>query len=150
MLPNDRGFEAPDLSIDLRDVPSVGLEPPTEAKLENIDHLTGLHNRRWLDAALAQEITNNPGGFSLLFIDLDGLKTINDKRGHAAGDSHIRTSAEAISQCLRNSTEHDKRLSRPKDDIAEGVVRVGGDEFVVLLRGVSDQSTVDSIQSRIH
>ncbi|MEO7364038.1 MAG: hypothetical protein ABIV43_00830, partial [Candidatus Saccharimonadales bacterium] len=42
------------------------------------------------------------------------------------------------------------RLSRPKDDIAEGVVRVGGDEFVVLLRGVSDQSTVDSIQSRIH
>jgi diguanylate cyclase (GGDEF)-like protein len=85
------------------------------------DPLTGLINRRGLGQRLAERLSearrhNEPG--VVLFVDMDGLKRINDRLGHAAGDAAIRMVAEG----LRNAV-------RPHDTVG----RIGGDEFVVLM-----------------
>lgn len=85
------------------------------------DPLTGLFNRRALEQALEHEVTRQKRGrrpFSLMMIDVDHFKNLNDTYGHAAGDVVLQGIARAIQQTLRAS------------DI---VARVGGEEFVVLL-----------------
>ena len=87
------------------------------------DNLTALRNHRAFHEDLTTEVErrNRLGGsFSLLMVDLDGLKQVNDQFGHQAGDERIR----ALAACLRRT----KRDS----DIA---YRVGGDEFTVILPG---------------
>lgn len=83
------------------------------------DTLTGLANRRYLmqqfPQLLAQHKVNQ--GLSIMIIDLDGLKPINDQHGHAAGDELIIEVARTLRQAIR------------PDDI---LVRWGGDEFVVV------------------
>jgi diguanylate cyclase (GGDEF)-like protein len=90
-------------------------------KLAALDSLTGLYNRRSGEQRLAEEISrarrhNRP--LTILLLDLNGLKDVNDKFGHAAGDELIRCFAEYLSKAIRGS------------DLA---VRLGGDEFLVLL-----------------
>ncbi|KWA04453.1 GGDEF domain-containing protein [Burkholderia territorii] len=91
--------------------------------LTRIDPLTGLHNRRALDAALADEWARlqrgSDGSLSVLFIDADHFKQYNDRFGHAQGDTALRFLAE----CIRAHT-------RRRGDLA---ARYGGEEFVVVL-----------------
>lgn len=82
------------------------------------DPLTGAWNRRSGEDALDRA----HGAFALLVIDLDDFKRVNDERGHAAGDAVLRGTARAIRAAVR-----------PDDP----VVRWGGDEFVVVVPGVS-------------
>jgi diguanylate cyclase (GGDEF)-like protein len=85
------------------------------------DPLTGLWNRRHLATCLAEEIARAQrasGSLSIIGIDLDGFKQVNDRHGHAVGDSVLILVAELL-----------LRSVRPTDTVA----RVGGDEFVVLL-----------------
>lgn len=86
-----------------------------------VDELTGLHNRRGFFALAGHQMktSRRPGGpgLALLFIDLDGLKNVNDTRGHAAGDELLRDAGRFLRRTFRES------------DI---VARLGGDEFVVL------------------
>ncbi|MBV8927822.1 MAG: EAL domain-containing protein [Mycobacteriaceae bacterium] len=82
------------------------------------DDLTGLHNRRALLTHLDDRLApGRPGPVSVLFVDLDRLKAINDYLGHAAGDWFIRVFAERLVQGIE-----------PRSLIA----RLGGDEFVVV------------------
>jgi diguanylate cyclase (GGDEF)-like protein len=86
-----------------------------------VDRLTGLFNYRWMIEALDKEIHraqryDNPLG--LIMIDLDGLKSVNDRFGHQAGDALLRHAAGKITAALRQ---------------IDSAARVGGDEFVVLL-----------------
>jgi diguanylate cyclase (GGDEF)-like protein len=84
------------------------------------DGLTGLHNRRHFDARLSDELARARRygtRLSLLLIDLDGLKPLNDRYGHEAGDEALRNIARALNTVCRAT------------DI---VARVGGDEFAVL------------------
>lgn len=83
------------------------------------DVLTGLGNRRYLDAAL-RDLTS--GSHALLYIDLDGFKAVNDRVGHAYGDTVLRQIADLFRQATRSS---------------DAVARVGGDEFVVVARDCS-------------
>jgi diguanylate cyclase (GGDEF)-like protein len=89
--------------------------------LAQTDDLTGLSNRRHFRIELEQEIAaahRDGSPLSLLLLDLDNFKAINDRHGHQRGDTALQTVAEAIQQQLRSA------------DLA---ARVGGDEFVVML-----------------
>jgi diguanylate cyclase (GGDEF)-like protein len=90
-------------------------------KLAALDQLTGLYNRRSGEQRLEQEMSRaqrHGRPLTLLLLDVDGLKLINDAHGHAAGDLTLRTFADRLQRAIRGS------------DLA---VRLGGDEFMVLL-----------------
>ncbi|RMF74645.1 MAG: sensor domain-containing diguanylate cyclase [Planctomycetota bacterium] len=86
-----------------------------------IDRLTGLYNYRWLLETLDREIPRcrrHAGTLCLLLLDVDGLKNVNDRFGHRAGDAALQHVARQLRACLR----------RP-----DSAARIGGDEFVVVL-----------------
>jgi len=83
------------------------------------DPLTGLGNRRALDERLEAAVDRG-GAVAIAFCDLDGLKQLNDSRGHDAGDRGIRRAADALASAAQ---AHD----------GASVYRMGGDEFCVLL-----------------
>ena len=90
-------------------------------KLAVLDPLTGLYNRRSGEQRLAEEInraTRHGRPLTLLLLDLDGLKKINDQFGHGAGDLALRSSSERLQRAIRGSDQ---------------AVRLGGDEFMVIL-----------------
>jgi diguanylate cyclase (GGDEF)-like protein len=104
----------------LRDLTEMAEHELAALRLATTDELTGLSNRRGFLALAQQAVAmcaraGQPACLS--FIDLDGLKGVNDRLGHAAGDDLIRGFAEIMQRAFRNS------------DI---VARLGGDEFVVL------------------
>jgi diguanylate cyclase (GGDEF)-like protein len=92
-------------------------------KLAYRDALTGLWNRRYFEERLSQEQSlarrKTSRRYSLMILDLNDLKRINDVDGHAAGDEAIKRAAAFLKSRLR---EHDV------------LCRVGGDEFAVILR----------------
>jgi diguanylate cyclase (GGDEF)-like protein len=88
--------------------------------LANSDPLTGLYNRRHLQEALAQSLAvfkRYETPFALLVLDVDGLKRVNDSKGHQAGDRALVHVAGAIRRTLRTT---------------DTPARIGGDEFCVL------------------
>jgi diguanylate cyclase (GGDEF)-like protein len=95
------------------------------------DQLTGLLNRRGLEVRFT-EISMLAS--TVLFVDLDGFKAINDRGGHAAGDDALKI----VSRILRHAV-------RPVDVVA----RIGGDEFVVILVDVRAAPAVAAIATRI-
>lgn len=95
------------------------------------DLLTGLLNRRGLEAWI--ETNGRPQG-TVLYIDLDGFKAVNDRGGHAAGDETLA----AVAAIVRHSV-------RAQDAVA----RFGGDEFVVYLAGEDSAANARNIVSRI-
>ena len=108
--------------------------------LSTRDELTGLYNRRGF-VGLAEhrfKVAGRQGtGVTLLFADLDNLKTINDTHGHLAGDRLIRDAARILAQACRES------------DI---VARLGGDEFTILLADSGSEAAagvVARLQQRI-
>lgn len=91
--------------------------------LASLDDLTGIPNRRELDNRLEQALNRaerNQAMLALLFIDMDGFKSVNDALGHEAGDQVLKLIANRIKKVLR------------KSDVAG---RMGGDEFAVVLEG---------------
>lgn len=96
------------------------------------DPLTGIANRRGLEAALAA-LTNQPGrtDHSLILVDLDGFKAVNDTYGHSAGDQLLQGVGEVL-----------RAQSRTIDVAA----RLGGDEFALLLVGCSLAEAIDKAE----
>lgn len=97
------------------------------------DTLTGMHNRAYFDMRLQQLRSTGPYPISMVMIDVDGLKKVNDGRGHPAGDDLLRNAAHILQQARR------------VDDL---VARLGGDEFGVLLLG-ADQDAAEQVTNRI-
>ena len=113
-----------------------------EAK-ERIEHnalhdpLTGLANRRQLDHALEHlslDSRDRRLRFSVLHLDLDRFKQINDTLGHAAGDAMLRHAADIL------------RRNVGADDL---VARIGGDEFVILINDRADEDELVALSQRI-
>ena len=101
------------------------------------DELTGLANRSYFLDLLEEEIalaSSKATSFSLLFVDLDQFKVVNDSLSHSAGDELLRLVAQRMQKQLR-----------PSDTVA----RLGGDEFVVLLRSIDDFESAWSSGNRL-
>jgi len=93
----------------------------TMYRLAMFDPLTGLYNRRFAEPCIEAEVLRsrrNGTPLTLLMLDLDGFKEINDRYGHAAGDVALQAVAERLRKAVRGS------------DLA---ARMGGDEFLLLL-----------------
>ncbi len=106
----------------------------TEAQAEaSSDTLTGLNNRRALDLVLHRYISRR-APFTLMHLDLDFFKAVNDTLGHAAGDLVLQRVAQIL-------------IEETRDD--DTVARVGGDEFVLLFPGLVDPKGVMPISHRM-
>ncbi len=102
------------------------------------DTLTMLPNRMYLKNQITRSlmrISRDSGyGFSLLFLDLDGFKEVNDTYGHRTGDSLLTMVAGRFKESVRS---------------IDVVARVGGDEFIILLDGIVDHADIKYITNRI-
>ncbi len=128
-----------DISSEIEDLVEAQVQFRTRDlfRQANYDALTHLPNRTYFHTTLekliihAQEKDNE---FALLFLDLDGFKTVNDTLGHSAGDELLRNVSARLVSAVRDG------------DI---ISRLGGDEFVVLLADVTDKEIIKSVNSRI-
>jgi diguanylate cyclase (GGDEF)-like protein/PAS domain S-box-containing protein len=117
----------------------ITLRKQAEDEIHNLafyDPLSQLPNRRFLLNRLRQAVAisaRNQTGGALLFIDLDNFKTLNDTRGHDVGDLLLIEVARRLQQCIRDG---------------DTVSRFGGDEFVLLLEGLSDEVAHAAVQAR--
>ena len=107
------------------------------AHLARHDPLTDLPNRTLLNERIHHAIAlacRHKKQFAVLFLDVDRFKDINDSLGHPIGDRLLRSVAERLLACVRNT---------------DTVSRLGGDEFVVLLPDVSDTATALNIGNKL-
>jgi cyclic di-GMP phosphodiesterase Gmr len=106
------------------------------AELANTDMLTGLRNRNYLMDRLGT-LTLTPesvGRLSLLFIDLDNFKRINDSLGHKDGDQLLKQVATRLQRVARGEQE---------------VIRASGDEFVIVISGEFSRFTAQEFANRV-
>jgi diguanylate cyclase (GGDEF)-like protein len=106
--------------------------------LAHHDQLTGLPNRLYLQANLPGAINEaraKGAVLAVLFLDLDRFKHVNDSRGHETGDKLLKTVAQRVRATVR------------AEDV---VVRMGGDEFVVILKDVQSTARVNETAERIN
>lgn len=98
-------------------------------ELLNIDELTGLYNYRYLDIALEHEIRRSErfgSGFSVVFLDIDLLKQINDLHGHLIGSKILKEMGVMLKKSVRE---------------VDVLIRYGGDEFTIILVETSQEGT---------
>jgi diguanylate cyclase (GGDEF)-like protein len=106
--------------------------------LAMVDPLTGLFNRRFAEQRLAAEVARSERkghSLSILLMDLDGFKKVNDTYGHPAGDRLLQVFAEGLRKAIR---------------VTDLAARMGGDEFLVLLpdcRAGEVQHVLDRLRS---
>jgi diguanylate cyclase (GGDEF)-like protein/PAS domain S-box-containing protein len=110
------------------------------------DRLTGLPNRAVLssriDRCLVRMRRQPAFRFAVMFIDLDRFKVINDSLGHLVGDALLVALAKRLSSCVR---EADTLSLSERNDL----VRIGGDEFVLLLEGIRDSADAFRVAERL-
>jgi len=107
------------------------------AKFAYHDELTGLPNRRLLSDRIRQAAARakrQRSQVALLFLDLDGFKSINDTLGHAAGDNLLQQVGARLSACVR---------------VTDTVSRYGGDEFVILLPELENRESAIAAAGKI-
>lgn len=135
-----RGILLHDIGIGIATFEDISARKEAEEALHRIsfeDHLTGAGNRRALQARWLEEtsIVGDAGRLLVvLLIDLDDFKPINDSLGHEIGDAVLAAVAGRLRECIRGS---------------DLLFRIGGDEFVILLPGLSAASQVDALCQRI-
>lgn len=131
---DERTFE---LQVTLRELEEKNRELE---QLNTEDALTGAKNRRFFDKKLVMELRRSrreQTPLSIIMIDIDHFKTINDTYGHLSGDNVIKATADIIKRFLK----------RPLDEVA----RYGGEEFVILLPNTANQGAFDiAEQIRLH
>jgi len=98
------------------------------------DIMTGIYNRAFFEEEVSRLSKSRSFPISILVMDMDNLKTINDQYGHQAGDLALQSIANIVKNCFRS------------DDV---IARIGGDEIAVLLTGV-DAEGAENAKARIN
>jgi len=125
------------VAVTLRDVSDLRQKERDLARMAIEDALTGLPNRHWLTMNLPAMLAKAGAAgtmLALLFIDLDDFKNVNDSHGHAVGDELLKAAAARLLS-----------LVRPGDS----VVRIGGDEFTIILDPVAGSDHAKQVAGRI-
>ena len=120
----------------IRDVSAAKADEEKIRSLAFYDTLTGLPNRRLLWERLRQALISSIRSGSkhaLLFVDLDGFKSLNDTLGHHIGDLLLQETGRRIASCVRE---------------VDTVARLGGDEFVIILEDLSQIAEIAAAQAR--
>ena len=102
-----------------------------------LDHLTGIGNRAFFDESLPRAIQQNqrnPDGLTLVLLDLDRFKQVNDTHGHPVGDKVLKEFADILTRSVRGT---------------DLVFRLGGDEFALLLQP-ADEEAATRVEARIN
>ena len=106
-------------------------------RMATFDTLTDLPNRRTLTERIEGAIQasgRSRKAFAILFMDLDGFKTINDSLGHSVGDEVLKAFAQRLLHCVRGG---------------DMVARLGGDEFVVLLENLASPADAEKMAESV-
>lgn len=125
------------IAVTVRDVTESRSQQEALAKMAVTDALTGLPNRRWLVDHLPTILRASSEGrrkVALLFIDLDNFKIVNDTLGHEAGDRVLSD----VTACLKATVR-----------MYDTVVRLGGDEFTVVVEDVDSTRDVEDRAARV-
>lgn len=137
-IPENKGVkEIEALSRSLRNMVSSITDKDSELvvmqNLAHYDQLTGLRNRTALEIYLEEtlEMESEDHTLTFLYLDLDGFKSVNDTLGHQTGDVLLQKVAQRL-----NVLSHEKGVT----------VRLGGDEFLIVLRSVGDQPRLEATQ----
>lgn len=120
-----------------QDITHRKVQEETFRRSAHHDQLTGLPNRTLLADRLQQALlvaNREKTRLTLMFIDIDGFKGVNDTHGHEAGDLVLRTMARRIQSCIRAS---------------DTLARIGGDEFVLLLPDLRDAPSALALAAKI-
>lgn len=121
-----------------RTVPTAGKSEEALPAVATRDHLTGIANRMLLESVLDGAMASLAAGATdhttLLFLDLDRFKVVNDTLGHAAGDALLKLVSERLSHSLREG---------------DTLARLGGDEFAILLGPTSSKDSAAGLATRI-
>jgi diguanylate cyclase (GGDEF)-like protein/PAS domain S-box-containing protein len=125
---------APGALLSLTDVTDSARMREELTARATFDGLTGCHNRAATLAFLERALGDPAGGTAVVFVDLDRLKPVNDRLGHDAGDELLAVTAARLSAVLRS------------DDI---VGRIGGDEFLVVCRGLESPDSALAMGHRV-
>ncbi len=125
------------VALTLRDISDSKAHEEELLQLAHRDVLTGLPNRLWLHRYLPTAIRRARRAhkqLAVLFVDLDHFKTVNDTLGHDVGDDLLKQVTEQLRATLRAS---------------DHMVRLGGDEFLVVIEKVDDPETIDALALKI-
>lgn len=98
------------------------------------DELTGCYNRKYITLNLQEKYDNNIFNFAIFFIDIDGLKKVNDTLGHKKGDEYIINVSSVLKDCIRDN---------------DVIARLGGDEFIIIVNDV-EKEDVNIVLNRIN
>lgn len=125
------------VALTLRDISEAKAHVQALQELAHRDVLTGLPNRMWLHAYLPKALQRARRAhqqLAIMFIDLDNFKIVNDTLGHDAGDHLLREVTELLRMTVRAS---------------DHVVRLGGDEFLVIIENLDELDGVDMLAGKI-
>ncbi len=117
-------------TMERRELVKAARERDIYRHMSNIDGLTGLYNHNYFREQIVREISfslQRSRNFSLLLLDLDNFKQVNDNYGHQTGDEVLK---EASVHIIENCREYDT------------IARYGGEEFGVILSGVSSDTAI--------
>jgi len=121
------------IAMTVRDITERRTQEQALSHLANTDPLTGLPNRHWLMEFMPQAISGciaSNSSMALLFVDLDDFRHINDSLGHGMGDLLLKQASARLKSLVRAS---------------DHVVRLGGDEFTVVLQNVQGSDDVSRV-----